>query len=68
MHQSSGPAPHCHARRQVLLGITALAALSACGGGPRGASVTDRQIGVAPASACTYATGLRRRAAAARPT
>lgn len=48
MHQSSGPAPHCHARRQVLLGITALAALSACGGGARGASVTDRQIGVAP--------------------
>ena len=58
MHQSDENTPHFHTRRQVLLGfrslaisslgITAMAALSACGGGPHSASVTDRQIGAAP--------------------
>ena len=41
-----------HARRRLLLGAAAMAALAACGGsgGPRNASatVTDRQVGVAP--------------------
>ena len=48
MHQPDDKTPHFHARRHVLLGITALAALSACGGGARTATVTDRQIGAAP--------------------
>ena len=58
MHQSDENTPHFHTRRQVLLGFrslaisslgsTAMAALSACGGGPHSASVTDRQIGAAP--------------------
>ena len=58
MHQSDENTPLFHTRRQVLLGfrslaitslgITAMAALSACGGGPHSASVTDRQIGTAP--------------------
>ena len=43
------PKPHLHARRHLLLGITALAALSACGRGGTGAATdTDRHIGTAP--------------------
>ena len=43
------PKPHFHARRHLLLGIAALAALSACGGGGTGAAtVMDRHIGTAP--------------------
>ncbi len=48
MNQSNEDEQHFETRRQVLLGITARAALSACGGGSPAASVRDRQIGVAP--------------------
>lgn len=42
--------PQCHARRRLLLGAGALAALAACGGSGVASAVhlTDRQIAVAP--------------------
>jgi pimeloyl-ACP methyl ester carboxylesterase len=48
MNQSNEDEQHFETRRQVLLGITALAALSACSGGSPAASVRDRQTGLPP--------------------
>jgi pimeloyl-ACP methyl ester carboxylesterase len=50
MSNTPDASTHSQARRRLLLGTAALAALAACGGGsgPRTAGVTDRQVGVAP--------------------